>query len=331
MTSAEKLRIGFLGTGRIGTMRMQSLLDSGLIEAAAIADPSPQMLDVALELAPKAKVVDGLEGLLAEQLDGVVIATPSALHAAQSIQALEAGTAVFCQKPLGRTEAEVAAVVEASRRADRLLGVDLSYRHTAGMVAIRDLFRQGSLGKVFGIDLVFHNAYGPDKPWFFDKALSGGGCVMDLGVHLVDLALWGLDFPEIVSATGNLFSKGQPIGPHDDTVEDYASATLTLAGGTVLRLACSWHLNAGRDAIIEADFYGTQGGASLKNQNGSFFDFGAWHHTGTSSQVLADPERDWPGGAIVDWAKKLSTGARFDPEAEHFTAVSAALDQIYGR
>jgi predicted dehydrogenase len=48
---------------------------------------------------------------------------------------------------------------------------------------------------VFAVDLVFHNAYGPDKPWFYDPELSGGGCVMDLGVHLVDLALWSLDFP----------------------------------------------------------------------------------------------------------------------------------------
>jgi predicted dehydrogenase len=61
--------------------------------------------------------------------------------------------------------------------------------------------RSGELGRVFAVDLVFHNAYGPDKPWFYDPELAGGGCVMDLGVHLVDLALWSLDFPGVTAVT----------------------------------------------------------------------------------------------------------------------------------
>ncbi|SFV35499.1 Predicted dehydrogenase [Devosia crocina] len=331
MTATKRPRIGFLGTGRIGIRRMQSLLQSGLIKAAALSDPSAEMVDAARALAPEAAVLPDLDALLASDLDGIVIATPSALHAEQSIAALEAGLAVFCQKPLGRTAEEVGAVVAASQKADRLLGVDLSYRHTAGMVKIRELLGQGTLGEVFGVDLVFHNAYGPDKPWFFDKRLSGGGCVMDLGVHMVDLALWALGYPEVVETTGHLFSKGRPIDRDSETVEDYATATMTLASGTVVRLTCSWHLHAGRDAVIEADFYGTAGGASLRNVDGSFFDFRAVHHTGTSSQVLAEPEADWPGGAALDWARKLAQGQRFDPAAHDFTTVSTVLDRIYAR
>ena len=85
--------------------------------------------------------MDGLEALLRQDIDAVVIATPSAAHAEQSIAALNAGKAVFCQKPLGRTGPEVAEVVEAAQRADRLLGVDLSYRQTAAMGAIRSSTR----------------------------------------------------------------------------------------------------------------------------------------------------------------------------------------------
>jgi predicted dehydrogenase len=199
------------------------------------------------------------------------------------------------------------------------------------MGRIRDLIRGGGLGEIFGIDLVFHNAYGPDKPWFFNKELSGGGCVMDLGVHMVDLALWALDFPDVISATGHLFSRGRPIARDSDTVEDYATATMTLATGTVVRLTCSWHLHAGRDAVIEADFYGTEGGASLKNLDGSFLDFAAWHHTKTTTRQLAEPESAWPGGATLEWANKLAGGARFDAAAHNFTKVSAVLDRIYAR
>lgn len=159
-------RVGFLGVGWIGRHRMEAALATGQIEAAGVADPSPEPREAALRLAPDAVAAASIQDLLALDLDGLVIATPSALHAPQSIAALDAGLAVFCQKPLGRDAAEAAAVVEAARRADRLLAVDLSYRFTSGMQAIRRLIRGGELGKVFAADLVFHNAYGPDKPWF---------------------------------------------------------------------------------------------------------------------------------------------------------------------
>jgi predicted dehydrogenase len=324
-------RIGFLGTGRIGLNRMHSLLEQGLVQATVVSDPSAEMVRAAQEIAPEAIVASSFDDLLAHDLDGVVIATPSALHAEQSIKALERGLPVFCQKPLGRTKEEVAAVVEAARKADRTLGVDLSYRYTAGMEQIASLVRSGALGQVFATDLVFHNAYGPDKPWFFDKSLSGGGCVMDLGVHLVDLALWVLDFPEVASVTSQLFSHGQPIASNSDQVEDYAVATLTLATGAVVRVTTSWHLHAGRDAVISADFYGTKGGASFSNVNGSFFDFAAQHNTGTRSQVLAEPPDSWSGRGPAAWAASVAQGGRFDPGAERFTAVAEVLDRIYAR
>jgi predicted dehydrogenase len=113
--------------------------------------------------------------------------------------------------------------------------VDLSYRFTEGMQRIRELVRAGELGRVFGADLVFHNAYGPDKPWFYDRAQSGGGCVMDLGVHLVDLALWTLDFPEVAAVSSQLYAAGERLPPAPDQVEDYAVATLELATGAVVR------------------------------------------------------------------------------------------------
>src|SRR4051812_18581922 len=99
-------RLGFLGVGWIGRHRMEAILAGDRADAVAIADPSPEMAQAAAALAPGAACVEGLDGLLGLDLDGLVIATPSALHAEQSITALERGVAVFCQKPLGRTAAE---------------------------------------------------------------------------------------------------------------------------------------------------------------------------------------------------------------------------------
>src|SRR5690606_13378053 len=145
--------------------------------------------------------------LIAAGIDGVVIATPSALHAGQAIAAFENGLAVFCQKPLGRTAQETASVAKAARAADRLLAVDMCYRFTEAMRTIRDLVAAGELGRVLAVDLAYHHAYGPDTWWFYVAALSGGGCVMDLGVHLVDLALRDLGFPAGAHVSSTLLSK----------------------------------------------------------------------------------------------------------------------------
>jgi predicted dehydrogenase len=323
------IRLGFLGTGWIGRNRMEAMLATGELVAAAICDPSPEMAEQAKAMAPLALEADSLEAMLALELDGVVIATPSAMHAEQCIEAFEAGAAVFCQKPLGRTAAEVEAVLDAARRADRLLGVDLSYRHTAAMQAIRDRIRAGELGKVFAADLTFHNAYGPQSGWFWDPALSGGGCLIDLGVHLVDLALWMFDFPEVSEARATLLRDGRPALPSE--VEDYAVAELVLANGVHVRIACSWNLDAGQDAVIEAAFHGTDGGARMRNEDGSFFDFSAELLKGRSAERIASPPDDWGGRAAVEWVRKLAAGERFAASTDGLLESARVLDRLYGR
>jgi predicted dehydrogenase len=324
-------RLGFLGVGWIGRNRMEAIARAGMADVALLVDSSAEMLDAALASVPGAERCDSFEALLEAELDGVVIATPSALHAEQATRALERGMAVFCQKPLGRTAGEVRAVVDAARAADRLLGVDLSYRSTAVMRRLRALLHSGDIGDVFAASVVFHNAYGPDKPWFYDPRLSGGGCVMDLGIHLVDLALWMLDFPTVESVTSRLFAGARPLDPSGAQVEDYATARLDLAGGAAVDIACSWNLSAGRDAVIEAAFYGSRGALRMRNVDGSFYDFVAERHRGTATETLVEPPDDWGGRAAAEWAARLAAGERFDPAAEELISVAEALDRIYGR
>lgn len=324
-----KPRLGFLGTGWIGRHRMNAIAKSGAAEIAAIVDASHECAQEAQADAPGATILPSLESLLEAELDGLVIATPSALHAEQSIAALDRGLAVFCQKPLGRNAHEASRVVEAAQRADRLLGADFSYRLTAAAATLADLMRSGELGTIFAADLVFHNAYGPDKPWFYDRSRSGGGCVMDLGVHLADLALWLTDFPEVENVSSRLFAKGKPLARGGQEVEDYAVATFDLATDLRVNLACSWRLHAGQDARIEATFYGTEGGASLRNVGGSFYDFELLHYRGTSSERLVAPPDAWGGRAAIAWAQQLADDPSFDARALPLVDVAALIDRIY--
>jgi len=327
----KKVELGFVGVGWIGRSRLQALADSGLTEIAAVTDPDRASIEACRKIAPNARVVGSLRELLAQDLDGVVIATPSALHAEQSIEALNSGFAVFCQKPLGRNAGEVKRVVEAARRADRLLGVDLSYRWTRAASTLREVVQSGRIGRVFNVDLVFHNAYGPDKPWFYDLRLAGGGCVIDLGVHLVDLALWVLGFPEIVKTSSRLYNRGVLLRRNSAAVEDFATAQLLTAENATVAVQCSWNLHAGCDAVIAARFYGERGAVVFENVNGSFYDFFSRLHNGTKSVSLAEPPDAWSGRAAVEWARKLQSGPRFNGEAKEHIAVAQILDSIYGR
>jgi predicted dehydrogenase len=347
-------RIAFAGLGWIGRHRMQALRDSGVAEVAYLCDP---VADLSGE---EAQTAASFEELLESDADAIVIATPSALHAAQTIAALERGKAVFCQKPLGRNAEETRRAIDAARANDRLLGVDLAYRYTAVMQAVRATIASGAIGDVFAADLTFHNAYGPDKPWFYDPKLSGGGCVIDLGIHLVDLALHTLGFPRVEHVTARLFAKGQPV-VRGQVVEDFATARLDLDSGVAVNVACSWNLSAGRDCVIEVRFYGTRGAAGFRNIDGSFYDFVAERWEQRTSHILGsglqfsvcrpndepqaadallqtencgpDPNAvrkdEWGGRAIIAWAEALATNPRFDADIEHLNQVAEALDLIY--
>jgi predicted dehydrogenase len=329
-------RLGFVGLGWIGLMRLDAVVGAGLAEAAALCEPAAGRLEEVAGQHPGAAAFADLEEMLARagdlRLDGVVIATPNALHAPQTLAALDRGLAVFCQKPLALSAGEAREMAAAARRADRLLGVDYSYRFTDGARALKGLIERGELGRVFSVDTVFHNAYGPDKPWCWDPRLAGGGALMDLGVHLIDLALWFLGDAPAREVHGGVWRNGQPLAtPATNEVDDFASARVELEGGASISLAVSWNAHAGRDCAIRAGVFGTAGGAEFRNVDGSFYDFELARFAGRSTEVTARESRDWLGRAIVDWAERLGRDRGFDPAIERSVTVSEIVDAVYRR
>lgn len=152
---------------------------------------------------------------------------------------------------------------------------------------------------------------------------------MDLGSHLVDLVMWLLNFPatEILSTT--ILSQGRTVFNHWEEVEDYVSADLRTSNGVSVKLGCSWKLPIGKGAEISLKLYGTEGGASFYNVNGSFYDFRSELYRGTSKTVLTTPPDDWGGRAIGDWAVKLSESLEYSYQAEEFIKTAAVLEDIY--
>jgi PAS domain S-box-containing protein len=115
------------------------------------------------------------------------------------------------------------------------------------------------------------------------------------------------------------------------SVTDVALAHLELDGGVTARIACSWFLPAGRDAVIECSVYGTEGAATVRNVDGSFYDFEAWRHRGTTTELLARPPDRWGVRALEGWAARLAGDRGYDAAAEEYLHLAEVLDAIYGR
>lgn len=329
--SNARPRLAFVGMGWIGKSRFESLVKNDLVECRGIYDPYLQEMQEDKLLCNYSKVEDFDDLLNDEDLDGIVIATPNALHVEQCLKALKAGKAVFCQKPLARTAEEVRELINAAAIHDKHLGVDYSYRYTEGIQKIKSLLNQEKLGKVFAVEAAFHNAYGPDKSWFYDMERSGGGCLLDLGCHLVDLSMYLLDFPEAQVVKSARYNKGNLLEKGQNEVEDYCTAGIRTDSNVDINVACSWNLCAGKDADIYFKIYGTEGAAFFENVNGSFFDFQTSFCQGTQQEVISSPPEDWSGKAIQEWSKQLERKNTFRHDAWKYISSSELIDQIYGR
>jgi predicted dehydrogenase len=327
--SSRPLRLGFLGLGWIGRKRLDAVAAASEVEIAALADLDSERLREATAAFPGSVQAADVAGLLQCDLDGVVIATPNACHAAQAVACLESGLAVFCQKPLAASAADTQRVLQAAQSANRLLGVDYCYRHVQGMHELRRRIMAGELGQVAAVDMHFHNAYAPNQAWARDRGLAGGGCLLDLGIHLIDLAMWLQDLTAMRLASSRLYAQGRVLARGEPALEDLAFAEFRQANGACVRLACSWNAPLGCDALIGMRIFGTRGGAHWCNVNGSFHDFELDVCRGTARERLGSFPDDWGARALSVWLERLRRDCSFDAGVLQIAPGAALIEEIY--
>lgn len=213
--------------------------------------------------------------MLAEcQPDAISVCSPNSSHAMHVLQSLEAGCHVLCEKPPAISYEEAKAMAAKAREVNRLLFYNFQNRQLKEVELLKKFYSRGGLGDIYHIKASFLRRRGiPGWGNFTNKEIQGGGALMDIGIHILDLALYFLGYPELKKALASVYDhigkkggvgmmgawKGETF-----TVEDACFAHLNFKNNTSITLEAAFALNTKPDRLFNLEIYGTKSGASLQ-------------------------------------------------------------------
>ncbi|MFW6321475.1 MAG: Gfo/Idh/MocA family protein [Halohasta sp.] len=277
MDSDSPPTLGIVGLGGIGHYHAELLVeqDAELVGGADISGDARREFSEAFNV-PTYEQADELM----EIADALFVTTPNRFHEEYTTRALEAGLDVLLEKPLAHTLESAQRIVEAARAAEGFCMVGFNNRFSTPVEVIKAYQADGRFGEFTHIEANYVRRRGiPGRgSWFTSKEVAGGGALIDIGVHAIDLALYFLDFPTIAEVSGTARSKfgnredyafiemwGDDIGPQGFDVDDSASAFIRTAAGQTISLDIAWAAN--RPTNDEFMLRGTEAGASFDRAN----------------------------------------------------------------
>ncbi len=257
--ASQPIRVGLIGAGHIAQIShipaLRKLRDAAIV--AICDDEVVKARNLAQRLEVPRAFSDFEELLRMTELDAVVISTPNHLHAPMTIAALDYGKHVLCEKPPARNAVEAQQMADAAQRAGKTLMYAMNSRFDSDVQILRQFIQKRELGEIYYAKTGWlrrrQDRRGPE--WYSNKRSSGGGVLMELGVQMLDLSLWLMGNPKVVSVTATKYAQD----PRRD-VEDTLAAILVLEGRACLTLEVAWAL------LLEKNFpylnlYGTEGAA----------------------------------------------------------------------
>ncbi len=307
--------LGLAGAGWLGECLLKELPRFPELRLAAVQDANAELAEqVGRRYGSLWWGADYGDLLNLPGVDAVMICTPNFCHAPQALAALEAGKHVLVQKPLALTAAQARCVVDAADRTGKALVVDYSYRFLETIRWLEEALPR--IGRVQSAAARFHNIYGPGKPWCFSRAQSGGGALIDLGVHLIDLAL------ALLRPRRSELTRAQFHGHHE--VESDARLELAL-DGVPLDIAVSWNAPMPQTEI-GLIFEGERGRAAWQNVDGSFFCF----RTLLNGDVLVERETALRDDTLRAFSAALRSGRAEPPDLRVYDVLDAAYAAVSG-
>ena len=276
----DQIRIGVIGTGSIAREHLKAYKKNPHVEIYALCDLNADLVAQCAEEfgVPAERTFTNCEEMLKlPEIDAVSICTWNAAHAPCAIAALNAGKHVLCEKPMAMNAEEAKAMKEAAERNGKLLMIGFVRRFGNDCDILLDLISNDQFGEIYYAKATYLRRNGNPGGWFGDKARSGGGPLIDLGVHVIDLSRYLLGRPKPVSVYGATFRKlgNRPdikggkaylsARANDTTVcdvEDLATALIRFDNGAVVSVEASFSLNLKKD-VGSIELFGTKAGAKI--------------------------------------------------------------------
>lgn len=268
MAKKNTLKVGVVGTG-IGQFHIRGYQKVEGVEVTALVDLEKERArTIARQYHIPYALTDYQDLIDMDEIEAVSVCTPNALHREVAVAALEAGKHVLCEKPLAHNAEEGAKIVEVARKSGKKLMMAFNNRFRGDTGVLKRYIEAGELGEIYYAKTGWVRRRGipGHGTWFTTKALSGGGPLIDLGVHVLDLTLWLMGSPKARSVVGATYAKFGPTqrppkgrkGTFD--VEDLATAFIRLKNGATVFLEASWASNVGAERTY-SELMGTRGGA----------------------------------------------------------------------
>ncbi|WP_423395172.1 Gfo/Idh/MocA family protein [Burkholderia sp. LMG 21824] len=333
----RRLRVGVIGLG-IGRKHIEGWREHPDVDVVAIADPDAKRLaKVGDALGIDARYASADAMFAAEKLDVVSVCTPNKFHRELTLAAFDAGCHVLCEKPMALNADEGREMLIAAQRAGKRLMINFSYRFSAQSRALKAQVDSGLFGDFYFGRTVWHRRRGMPGfgGWFGTKALAGGGPLIDLGVHRLDLALWLMGYPKPVWVMGSTYDPiarelAARAGKTFD-VEDLAAALIRFDNGATLALEASWATNIQEAELMETRLLGTRAGLLQKNLNeGYTFDAHVFiEQNGAQFDMRLNPPAEGAHSAMYDYAEAILCDVPHPAPGEEGLIVMEILDAIY--
>jgi predicted dehydrogenase len=278
MSALTKVRVGIIGCGGIANGKhLPSLSKVKQAEIVAFCDIVEERAAQAAAKygTPDAKVYTDYRRLLEDtSIDVIHVCTPNDSHAEISIAALESGKHVMCEKPMAKTTEEARAMVEAAKRTGKKLSIAYQNRFRDDSMYLKQLCEAGGLGEIYYAKAhALRRRAVPTWGVFLDEEKQGGGPLIDIGTHALDLTLWMMNNYKPKTVLGTVYHKlghrenaANAFGPWDPkkfTVEDSAFGFITMEDGASIMLEASWALNTLNIGEAKTTLHGTEAGADM--------------------------------------------------------------------
>lgn len=256
----EKVKIALAGAGGISqVVRIPLLKKNENVELVALCDIDESKVSFIAEKFKIPKVYFDIQNLITkEQLDGILICTPNNLHYPMALAALDAGIHTLVEKPIALSESQVSKMVQLAKDKKVSLVCGMHNRFRKDAQILKDFLDKLEIGEPYYIKAGWLRKWDKSqKGWNADPKISGGGVVMDLGLQLIDLALWLLNNPKITNVRSNFYTINKSY-----KVEDAALIVLQTNTNITITIETSWRMHLEKD-LLYTHVFGSQGGAFL--------------------------------------------------------------------